>query len=327
MAPKLSQAQHEMLEGMITAGLTNKSIAEQVDCSSRSVSRIRSNLRMFESTKAPPNRVGRRCKIDPLVQDAVFDQLAKEPNMFRSEMIAFIRSNYDVDVSLSTITRLLQAAGWTRKNSSRVGEQQNPMLRDLYLYKLTTCKSFQLIFIDESGQNRRTSHRSRAWARKGMRPSRIGDYSRGQTVQVLAAYTQEGVELARVYPGSTNTEVFEDFIRQLLRHCGRWPEPKSVIVMDNASFHGSNGTKGMCAEAGVRLIKLPPYSPDLNPIEEFFSELKTYIRKERRTHADFFANDFESFVRLAVDIVGSRTASAEGHFRHSGILIERACEA
>lgn len=149
MAPNLSRAQHEMLEGMIPAGLTNKSIAEQVGCSSRSVSRIRSNLRMFESTKAPPNRVGRRCKIDPLVQDALFDQLVKEPNMFRSEMIAFIRSEYEVDVSLSTITRLLQAAGWTRKNSSRVGEQQNPMLRDLYLYKLTTCKSFQLIFIDD----------------------------------------------------------------------------------------------------------------------------------------------------------------------------------
>lgn len=92
MAPDLSRAQHKMLEGMIPPGLTNKSIAEQVGCSSRSVSRIRSNLRMFESTKAPPNRVGRRCSIDPLIQYALFDQPVKEPNMFRSEMIAFTRS-------------------------------------------------------------------------------------------------------------------------------------------------------------------------------------------------------------------------------------------
>ncbi|KAK4073317.1 transcriptional regulator family: Bacterial regulatory protein, LuxR [Purpureocillium lilacinum] len=120
MAPKLSRAQHEVLEGMITAGFTNKSIAKQVGCSSRSVSRIRSNLRMFESTKAPPNRVGRRCKIDPLVQDDLLDQLVKEPTMSRSEMIAFIRNKYELDVSLSTITRLLQAAGWTRKNGNRV---------------------------------------------------------------------------------------------------------------------------------------------------------------------------------------------------------------
>lgn len=94
------------------------------------------------------------------------------------------------------------------------------MLRDLYLYKLTTCKSFQLIFINESGQNRRTSHQSRAWPRKGMSPSRIGDYSRRQTAQVLAAYRQKGVELARVYSGPTNIDVFEGFIGQLLHHCG-----------------------------------------------------------------------------------------------------------
>lgn len=50
--------------------------------------------------------------------------------------------------------------------------------------------------------------------------------------------------------------------------------------MDNASLHGTNGTNEMCADVGVRLIKLPPYSSDLNPIEEFFSKLKTYVWKD-----------------------------------------------
>ena len=45
--------------------------------------------------------------------------------------------------------------------------------------------------------------------------------------------------LARVFQGSTDTAVFEDFIEQLLYHCGRWPEPKSVLIIDNASFHHS----------------------------------------------------------------------------------------
>jgi transposase len=104
--------------------------------------------------------------------------------------------------------------------------------------------------------------------------------------QVLAAYTQEGIELSRVFPGSTTTAVFEDFINQLLHHCGRWPEPKSVLVMDNASFHRLDRIEQMCAEAGVRLTFLAPYTPDLNPIEEFFAELKTYMRKERRNHVE-----------------------------------------
>jgi hypothetical protein len=41
----------------------------------------------------------------------------------------------------------------------------------------------------------------------------------------------------RVYEGSTDTEIFESFIEELLLYCGRWPAPKSVLIMDNASFH------------------------------------------------------------------------------------------
>lgn len=49
--------------------------------------------------------------------------------------------------------------------------------------------------------------------------------------------------------------------------------------MDNASFHHTDRIAQMCTEAGVKLIYLPPYSPDLNPIEEFFAELKAFIKK------------------------------------------------
>jgi transposase len=83
--------------------------------------------------------------------------------------------------------------------------------------------------------------------------------------------------LSRIFQGSTDAAVFEDFIDQLLRHCGRWPEPKSVLVMDNASFHHSDRIEEMCTEAGVKLVYLPPYPPDLNPIEEFFSQLRAFI--------------------------------------------------
>lgn len=84
---------------------------------------------------------------------------------------------------------------------------------------------------------------------------------------------------ARVFRGSTDSTVFEDYIEELLPLCGRWPEPKSVLIMDNASFHYIERIKQMCYEAGVKLVYLPPYSPDLNPIKEFFAELKAFIRR------------------------------------------------
>jgi transposase len=52
-----------------------------------------------------------------------------------------------------------------------------------------------------------------------------------------------------------------------------------VLVMDNASFHHTKRIEQMCADAGVKLMYLPPYSPDLNLIEEFFSELKAFIKR------------------------------------------------
>jgi transposase len=67
----------------------------------------------------------------------------------------------------------------------------------------------------------------------------VEEFHREQRFQILAAYTQKGVELAYIYTGSTNAVIFEDFIEQLLLHCGKWPEPKSVLVMDNASIHRS----------------------------------------------------------------------------------------
>ena len=109
-------------------------------------------------------------------------------------------------------------------------------------------------------------------------------FHRGQRHHILPAYTQDGILLARIYQGSTDSDVFEDFLGELLQWCGRWPQPKSVLVMDNASFHRSHRVEELCAEAGVILMYLPPYSPDLNPIEEFFAELKAFIRRNWRVH-------------------------------------------
>jgi len=75
-------------------------------------------------------------------------------------------------------------------------------------------------------------------------------------------------------------EIFEAFLEsKLLPECNPFPAANSVIVMDNASFHHSERIRQMCEKTGVKLVYLPPYSPDFNPIEEFFSELKAFIKR------------------------------------------------
>jgi len=125
--------------------------------------------------------------------------------------------------------------------------------------------------------------------------------------------------MSRVFQGSTDAIMFEDFIEQLLHHCGRWPEPKSVLIMDNASFHHTDRIRELCSNAGVKLLYLPPYSSDLNPIEEFFAELKAFVRRNWQKHA---GQDFKGFLEWSLDVVGGRGESAEGHFRHANIEVE-----
>jgi hypothetical protein len=92
--------------------------------------------------------------------------------------------------------------------------------------------------------------------------------------------------------------------------------------MDNASFHHTKRVEQLCYEAGVKLLYLPPYSPDFNPIEEFFAELKAFIRKNWHVFADAPEQGFDVFLEWCVDVVGGKNQSARGHFRHAGVTIE-----
>jgi transposase len=92
--------------------------------------------------------------------------------------------------------------------------------------------------------------------------------------------------------------------------------------MDNASFHHSERIEQMCLAAGVKLLYLPPYSPDLNPVEEFFAELKAYIKRNWKAYEENPAQGFDTFLSWCVDVVGGRENSARGHFRHAGWIIE-----
>jgi hypothetical protein len=99
----------------------------------------------------------------------------------------------------------------------------------------------------------------------------VAQFQRGDRYQILPAYAQDGIVFAQVFQASTDAIVFEHFIRGLLPYYGRFLALKSVLIMDNASIHHSDVVKTLCQEAGVILIYLPPYSPDMNPIEEFFA--------------------------------------------------------
>jgi transposase len=328
MAPNLAASQRNLVHDMIVSKLfIAEEIADAAGCSIRSVKHIRSNIRSFGTAKAPRNGGGRPRSITPPMLEALREYLLKKPDQYLDEMAAFLWKEFRTVVTTSTISRALKATGWLKKICRRIAKGRNPDLRDFYLYNLSSFHSYQLVYVDESGCDKRVGLRRTGWSPLGVTPVQVARYQREKRYQILPAYTQDGILLARVFQGTTDSAVFEDFIEQLLHYCGRWPEPNSVIVMDNASFHRTKRIGQLCANAGVKLIYLPPYSPDLNPIEEFFAELKNFIKRHWGIYEENPEQGFNIFLERCVDAVGSRKESARGHFRHTGWTIDEPSQA
>lgn len=273
-----------------------------------------------------PTRIGRRPTVTPLMIEALCDHLSAKPGLYFDEMVIFLWDEFHTMITSSSIRRALKAKGWSKKTIRQHAKERNADLRELYLHNLSEYQSYHLVYVDESGCDKRVGFRRTGWSPLGMAPVEVSQFHRDQRYQILPAYTQDGVLLSHVSGGAADAIIFENFLAQLLQHCGRWPDPKSVLVMDNASFHHSRRVSQMCEDAGVKLVYLPPYSPDLNPIEEFFAELKAFIKR----NWGYFEADpdqgFGVFLSWCIDTVGGKEESAKGHFRHAGLKIEELAE-
>jgi transposase len=189
-------------------------MAEAAGCSTRSIKAIRSNLHFFGITKAPSNGVGRPRPIIFPMLDALREYLLEKPEQYLDEMAVFLWDEFDVLVTTATISRTLVSIGWSKKTIRRRAREQNPDLRDFYLYNLSAFRSYHLVYVDELGCDKRIGFRRTGWSPLGATSAQIA---------LLPAYTQDGILLTRLFQGSTDSIVFEDFIEQLLSHCGRWP--------------------------------------------------------------------------------------------------------
>ena len=171
MAPNLAASQHDLIRDMILASsLTTVQMAAVAGCSERSVKAIRSNLRHFGSTKAPANGGGRRRTITSSMLEALCDHLLEKPGLYLEEMAVFLWDDFEVYVSTHSISRTLKDIGWSKKAARQIAKEQNAELRDFYLYNLTQFRSYHLVFIDESGCDKRIGFRRTGWSPHGVAP-------------------------------------------------------------------------------------------------------------------------------------------------------------
>jgi transposase len=133
----------------------------------------------------------------------------------------------------------------------------------------------RLVFIDETWAKTNMT-RLRGWAPRGRKLVAKVPQGRWRTLTFLAALRRDRIDAPCVLNGPINGRSFLAYVEQLLVPT---LTPGDIIIMDNLGSHKGQAVRRAIRAAGARLFFLPPYSPDLNPIEQVFAKLKTLLRK------------------------------------------------
>jgi len=165
-----------------------------------------------------------------------------------------------------------------------------------------------LIFIDEAGSHlgmsRDYGRSERGQRTKGKRPA-----NRRGNITLIGALSLGGVDAIMTVDGGTTKEVFLAFVRHMLKPI---LGVDKIVVLDNVGAHKAKGIKDEIESTGAKVLYLPPYAPDLNPIEECWSKIKSILR----TSAARTRKALDEAIAAASYAVSSRDAS--GWFAHAG---------
>ena len=136
-------------------------------------------------------------------------------------------------------------------------------------------KASNLVFLAESGCNTDMTRRY-AYSLGGSRAVDSAPLSKPRDMTILSSIQLDGTFHYTTFSGGTTVEKFKRYLEtDLLPHL----DSDSVLIMDNMKSHHAKAVKNLLDSSGVRYIYLPPYSPDLNPIEKLWSKVKPFLRK------------------------------------------------
>ena len=133
----------------------------------------------------------------------------------------------------------------------------------------------RLVFIDETWAKTNMT-RLCGWAPRGRKLLAKAPQGRWRTLTFLAALRHDRIDAPCVIDGPINGESFLSYVEQILV---KVLKPGDVVIIDNLGSHKGKAVRRAIRAAGAKLLFLPPYSPDLNPIERVFAKLKTLLRK------------------------------------------------
>jgi transposase len=288
-------------------GESTSEVAQRFDVSTAFVRRLQQRFRLTGSLAPRPHGGGRAPKLAARESD-LRGAVAERPDATPAEH----RERLKLPASRVTVWRAMRRLGLTRKKkSTHASERDRPDVveaRRLWPEKMAGVDPKDLVFLDETGANT-AMQRTHGYAPEGQRVVASAPLGGWQAVTFVGALTANGLVAPWALEGAMNGAWFLAYVEQVLVPALR---PGMVVVMDNLPSHKVSGVREAIEGAKCRLEYLPPYSPDMNPIEKAFSKLKRALR-------DWAARTVEGVYEGLRQII-TRFSPAEclNYFRHCG---------
>ena len=194
------------------------------------------------------------------------------------------------------------------QKKSLIATERDEAVRAAWRDEASTLTPADLVFVDETSTHTALTRR-RARAPRGERAVGRTPRNHGPNMTLLAALTPAGIGPSVAIPGAVDGAAFVAYAERVLAPSLR---PGQVVVLDNLSAHKRQAARTAVEAVGARLLFLPPYSPDFNPIELAFAKVKERLRAAaERTPDGLFAA-----TAAAIDAVSA--ADAHGFYAHCG---------
>ena len=241
--------------------------------------------------------------------------LTEEPDLTLQALCDRYAETYGVRVCVSTMYNTLTHLGLTRKRKSFYDPHRDTLKShdELEGYRTQVAKvpMEQRCYLDETGS---TLNMTLPYGRspRGERVYEAKPTAPGTRVNTLALLSETGLEAPFSFQGPLNTERFLIYLETFV--VPRWTSGKTLIL-DQHPVHKAKAVQTYLNDKGIPFILLPPYSPELNPIEEAFSSLKQYIKKQKARTVEALM----AALKTAYELIDEKYAKA--FFNHAEELL------
>jgi transposase len=242
-------------------------IARKIHRHPSTVYRWETRVQLYGTIDRPPHLrlpTGRPRRIHTAAIESLLEFQKQNPWVYQDEMAIFLEEEWGITVNKSTICRLLKKHRISNKKGQRLGHTQSQSLRTAWQSLMLDVTAEQLVFLDESIFKQQTGWRLMAYGPIGQPARYSDDMTRGETWSILPAYTTEGyLPCTGIRKGFFNGDAFVSWVvNELLPHLNPFPQPRSVICLDNLNVHLDHRIRHALEAKGCLIKFLPPYSPD-----------------------------------------------------------------